>query len=63
MGQFLMSTRIYTGEASLEEIEHLGLKSTYIIYDPLWRSGDGAGELLPCHEMAEQKQGFSRGQN
>lgn len=48
MGQFLMSTRIYTGEASLEEIEHLGLKRAYIICDPLWRSADGPESLLPC---------------
>ena len=43
MGQFLMSTRIYTGEASLEEIEHLGLKRAYIICD-----ADGPESLLPC---------------
>ena len=45
MGQFLMSTRIYTGEASLEEIEHLGLKRAYIICDPFMEKCGRAGEL------------------
>ena len=45
MGQFLMSSRIYTGEASLEEIEHLGLKRAYIICDPFMEKCGRAGEL------------------
>lgn len=37
--------RIYTGEASLEEIEHLGLKRAYIICDPFMEKCGRAGEL------------------
>ncbi len=44
-GTVLMSTRIYTGEASLEEIEHLGLKRAYIICDPFMEKCGRAGEL------------------
>ena len=60
MGQFLMSTRIYTGEASLEEIEHLGLKRAYIICDPFMEKCGRAGELAAMLNGLEQKQGFSQ---
>ncbi len=45
MGQFLMSTRIYTGESSLEETSRLGLRKAYIICDPFMEKCGRAGEL------------------
>lgn len=45
MGQFIMSTRIYMGKSSLEEIKQLGIKRAYIICDPFMEKCGRAKEL------------------
>ena len=45
MGQFLMSTRVYMGESSMEEVKGLGIRRAYIICDPFMEKCGRAGEL------------------
>lgn len=45
MGQFLMSTRVYMGESSMEEVKSLGIHRAYIICDPFMEKCGRAGEL------------------
>ena len=45
MGQFLMSTRVYMGESSMEEVKGLGVHRAYIICDPFMEKCGRAGEL------------------
>ncbi|WP_432628532.1 1-propanol dehydrogenase PduQ [Brotaphodocola sp.] len=45
MGQFLMSTRVYMGESSMEEVKSLGIRRAYIICDPFMEKCGRAGEL------------------
>ena len=45
MGQFLMSTRVYMGESSMEEVKGLGIHRAYIICDPFMEKCGRAGEL------------------
>lgn len=52
MGQFLMNTRIYTGESCLEQIKTLGMKRAYIICDPFMEKCGRAAELT---EMLKQQ--------
>lgn len=53
MGQFVMSTRIYMGKSSLDEIKQLGIKRAYIICDPFMEKCGRAKEL----EALLQQQG------
>lgn len=45
MGQFLMSTRVYMWESSMEEVKGLGIRRAYIICDPFMEKCGRAGEL------------------
>lgn len=45
MGQFLMSTQVYMGESSMEEVKGLGIRRAYIICDPFMEKCGRAGEL------------------
>ena len=61
MGQFLMNTRIHTGESSLEEIARLGIRKAYIICDPFMEKCGRAGELAAMLNGAGAETDFFRG--